>query len=188
MRLREGYTVYLESIGPEHAEKIFEWYYDINYQNFFREFEAPLTIENCKDFGQMMLRSGVEAFMIMDKETGEAMGIMTMCILKKKPGVCRAGLMLDKKFQHKTHTIESLIIIGDYIFNKRGFNKGVVEFLDSDKHIQRITEFGGFIREGLLKDEAIVNDKYVDEVRYAIFKSTYEKLYGSYFDELEQNS
>lgn len=184
MKLREGSKIILESIGPEHAERVFEWYYDAAYERFFREFDEPLSLEDCKNFNQIMLRSGVEAFAIIEKETGTAIGIMTFCVLKRKSGVFRAGLMIDKKYQHQTHTIEAFIIIGDYGLHRRGFNKMTVEFLEEDKHIERITAFGGFVKEAVLKDEAVMRGKFVNEVRYALFKDVYDKLYGNYFDEI----
>lgn len=184
--LKEGFVVKLVPFAPEHAEKVFEWYYDVAYKLFFREFDAPLSLEQCRQFNLIMAKSGVTIFMIIEKETNLAIGMMTHCPLKRKSGVTRFGILLDKNFQHKTYAIEALIILGDFVYNRLGFRKLVIEYLASDTHIRRISEKGGWIFETILKEEALIDGEYVDEVRYHMFKKVYDELYGNYFDGMKQ--
>ncbi|MBI2339954.1 MAG: GNAT family N-acetyltransferase [Deltaproteobacteria bacterium] len=178
---KEGHVVRLERFRPEHGKIVFRWFYDPAYRLFFRDFEDPLSLEQCKKFDKVMAGSGVGIFMIIEKSSDKPIGMVTHCCLKKKSGVNRIGIMLDKDFQHKTYAIEALIILLDYLYNRLGFKKIIVEYLASDHHIQRISEKGGWIREAVLKREAVVDGEYVDEVRYYMFKETYEELYGDYF-------
>jgi RimJ/RimL family protein N-acetyltransferase len=83
-----------------------------------------------------------------------------------------------------TVAIECIILLAFYLYNHKGCNKLVVDFLSDNQHIQRITEKGGFTRECLLTKESILGDQYVDEVRYTIFKDKAYELYGSYYESL----
>ena len=180
--VKEGYKIRFVPWDPKFAPIVFNWYYDVTYKLFFREMDAPYTVDDLKKFDAIMARGGVRLFMVIDKETLVPIGMVTHCCLKGKAGVNRIGIMMDKKHQHKTYTIEALIILLDYVYNRLGFNKAVIEFLASDKHIQRIAEKGGWKYEATLVRETMVDGKRVDEVRYYMFKETYEELYGNYFD------
>lgn len=180
--LKEGYMVRLIPFEKKYGMNVLQWFYDPVYKLYFREFENPLSLEDCERFDQIMQQAGMNVFVIEEKGTNEVMGLLTYSIIKRASGVFKFGIMLDTKFQHKTHCIEALIILGDYMFYRLGMQKGVVEYLESDHHIRRISEKGGFISEGPLFREALVDGEYVDEVRYCILKSTYDELYANYFE------
>lgn len=181
LTLKDGYKVRLVPFAPEFGEKIFEWYYDVDYKFFFREFDAALSLEDCRRFDKILKGSLLELLMIVDKASGDPIGMITYSCLKRRAGVVRVGILLDKHCQHRALAIEALIIVGDTLFNRLGYNKLVVEYLASDTHIQRISEQGGFVREGVLVQEAIVDGERVDEVKYYLLKKTYLELYGGYF-------
>ena len=179
--LKEGYMVRLVPFESKYGINVFQWFYDPGYKLYFREFENPLTLEDCERFDQIIKQARMNVFVIEEKGTNKVMGLLTYSVIKKQSGVFKFGIMLDAQFQHKTHCIEALIILGDYMFYRLGMQKGVVEYLESDHHIRRISEKGGFLSEGPLLREALVDGEYVDEVRYCILKSTYDELYVNYF-------
>ena len=183
--VKEGYKIRFVPWDPKFAPIVFNWYYDVTYKLFFREMDAPYTVDDLKKFDLIMGRAGVRLFMVLDKETSTPIGMVTHYCLKGKAGVNRIGIMMDKKHQHKTYTIEALIILGDYLYNRMGFNKLVIEFLAKDSHIRRIAEKGGWKYEATLVSETVVDGQRVDEVRYYMFKDTYLELYGNYFEVLE---
>jgi len=184
--LKTGYKVKLIPFKPEHAETVCQWFYAPAYKLFFRDFDTAISPEDFKEFDKIMGRVGVGMLMIVDKDSEDVLGMMTHLCLKKKSGVIRIGILLDKEKQHMTLAIESLIILGDFLYNRLGYKKLVIEYLASDKHIIRIAEQGGWIREAVLIREALVDDDYVDEVKYYMFKEKYDELYGSYFEGSEQ--
>lgn len=179
---KKGYVVNLTPFSSDHGAKVFEWYYDIAYKLFFREFDSLLSLEDFKKFDNMMARAGVSLATIVDKEKGFPIGLMTFCCLKQKSGVYRVGILLDKNSQHKTYAIEAFIILGDRLYNRLGCQKLVVEYMADDTHFRRISEKGGFVFESVLKREALVDGEYKDEVRYYMTKEVYGELYGNYFE------
>lgn len=184
---RIGNQVKLVPFDPKYAEAVSRWYYDVRYKVFFREFDdAPLSIDDLKKFDKIMARSGHEVFIILEKKTDEAIGIMTNICLKKRAGVFRFGILLDKDHQHKTWAIEAIILNSFYLYDNCGCRKLVVNFLASDRHIQRITEKGGFTQDAVLQKETLMDGEHVDEVRYFIMKDTANELYRSYVDELDK--
>lgn len=184
---RIGKKVKLIPFQPEHAEALFAWYYDVTYQAFFREFpDRAVSLEDCRQFGEWLAAGGSTFYTIIDKNTEKPIGLMTYTCLKSKSGVYRFGIMLDEKHQGQAWAIESIMLLAYYLFEYRRCNKLVVEFLADNKHIQRISEQGGFVREGVLKNEAYIDGKYVDELRYSISKEKVCEVCGEYYAQLEE--
>lgn len=183
---KQGIKVNLIPYEPEHAEAMHRWFYDFQYAAFFREFDdIAFTVDDFKGYGEALKRSGGELFTLIDKEKQCPIGLMTYTCLKRKAGVYRFGIMLDKAYQHNTYAIEGIILLAFYLFENKGCQKYTIEFLASDKHIQRIAEKGGFEFECLLKNEALVNGEYQDEVRYYFPKEKAYEFYGEYHKALE---
>lgn len=184
---RIGVKLKLIPFEPRHARTVASWYYDVRYQPFFRAFpDVPFSEKDFENLGAMMAGGGVGLFMMILKETDEPIGMMTYSCLKAKSGVFRFGIMLDQKYQHQTYAIEGIILLGFYLIEQLGCRKYCIEFLASDKHIRRIAEQGGFIFEYALKEEACIDGKYVDEVRYVMPKDHGYELYGSYYESLKE--
>ncbi len=182
-----GVKVRVVPYRPEHANSLFSWFYDFRYKAFFREYEdKAYTLDDFRQWGDRMERGGFGFFTILDKETGTPIGLMTHTCLKRKAGVWRFGIMLDEKYQRHTYAIECIIVHGFYLVENFGCKKLTIEFLESDKQIQRIAEKGGFVREGILAREAFVDGQYVDEARYYISDEIAYELYGSYHAALEK--
>ncbi len=181
LSFKEGYVVNLMPFSPDHGAKLFEWYYDVAYKLFFREFAVVFSLEDCQKLDVIMARSGSTLLTIVDRESNQPIGLMTYCCLKRPSGVFRVGILLDKKCQHKTYAIEALIILGDRLYYHLGCRKLVVEYMAEDTHIRRISEKGGFVFESVLKQEALVDGELKDEVKYYMTKEVYDDLYGNYF-------
>lgn len=182
-----GVKVKLVPYLPEHAEYMLRWFYDFRYRAFFREYEDyPFTVEDFKSYGEALKHKGSELFTLIDKETNTPIGLMTYSCLKKKSGVYRFGILLDAAHQHNTYAIEGIILLAFYLFEHKGCQKYTIEFLASDKHIQRIAEKGGFDFECLLKNEAFLDGEYHDEVRYYFPRAKAYEIYGEYHAALDE--
>ncbi len=182
-----GTIVRLVPYIPEHAPSFYKWFYDVRYQAFFRDYDdLPYTLDDFKVVGQKITMSGNALLTILDKTTGIPMGLMTYTCLKRKAGIFRFGIMLDQAHQRNTFAIESIILCAFHLFRNEGCHKLAIEFLESDKHIQRIAEKGGFVFESTLTGEALVDGKHVNEARYFISREMAEELYGSYYDALPE--
>lgn len=152
------------------------WFYDYRYHAFFRDFpDVPMDLPAVIRFFTALPERGIHLFVVIHKESGFPVGLMTYECLKRKSGVFRFGIMLDAKYQLKTIAIECITLLGYFLIEKENMKKLVVEFLTTDDHIRRISEAGGFEREGVLKAEALVDGTYRDEYRYFITAETFKK-------------
>lgn len=184
-----GTNVQLVPFHPDHAEAIYSWYYDVSYEAFFRDYpNVPLEKNDFHHFGDWIAKSGNGLFVIVHKDDNKPIGLMTYTCLKSKSGIFRFGILLDNEYQRKTYAIEAIILLCFYLFENKGATKLVVEFLERDQHIERITAQGGFHKEGLLLGEALISGEYLNELRYAITKQTVHELYGAYYEQLEEAS
>lgn len=179
---KPGQDCYLVRYRPEHAEQTMQWYYDFEYRFFFRDCSRISNPETFKELDKIYQRTGYTLLTIMDAKTDVPIGLMTLALEKTSAGVYKFGIMLDVNNQRKAVAIEAIIIMGDYLFNKRSARKLVVEFCDGDKQIHRICQLGGFTQEALLKEECFMDDKYWDEARYSFFNHQFDLLYADYLD------
>lgn len=175
--IKTGKHVTLVPFEPNHGPAVMEWFYDHRYAAFFRDFpDTPMDLsQGIHFFSTLPITTGIGLFVVVSRETGFPIGLMTYECLKRKAGVFRFGIMLTDKYQHKTYAIECITLLGYYLMENEKMRKLVVEFLTTDDHIRRITEHGGFEREGVLKGEALVDGTYRDEYRYFITAEVFKK-------------
>lgn len=178
-----GKFVELVFFDPEkHAQILSEWYYDFNYRFFFRDFGEIADPEKFKKMHLSLLQSGIVLLMIVKKDTQQPLGLMTYNVEKPSAGVYKYGILLDRSVQGKSFAIDAIIILMDFLFNKKSCRKIVVEFCNEDQQIHRICQAGMYAQEALLKEEIFMDGEYKDEARYFIFNSTFDLYYGDYFD------
>lgn len=153
MKPRLGPSIYFKEFDPTlHADKLFEWYYDVNYAAFFREFGSlVLSKKEMRHFGKAMEDSGLGLFVITARKDNQPAGLMTYRLLDPSQMLFRFGIMLDQKSQHFTSAIEAIINLCFYLVDVKGAKKIIVQFLETDKHIRRISEKGGLELEARLE-------------------------------------
>lgn len=175
-----GKLTILKHYSEDHVDKLCEWYYDMDYRFFFRDFKDSYTMNDLKKLGEMMEMEGTSLVTILDKEANVPIGLMTYNLEKPSAKIYKFGILMDKNAQHKSYAIDAIIVMCDYVFNKLDGYKFVVEFCDEDKHIHRITKQGGFNHEATLTEELFVDNTRFDEARYSLFASQFNEMYGKY--------
>ena len=139
-----GPNVKLVPFEPSHGPAVMGWFYDHRYQSFFRDFpDSPMSLEEGIRFFSDLPRRGINLFVVIFKETGFPIGLMTYECLKRKNGVFRFGILLDAKYQRQTHAIECITLLGYYLMEHEGMRKLVVEFLTTHEQVRPITELAG---------------------------------------------
>lgn len=177
-----GRECVLVRFRPEHADAVSAWYYDFEYRYFFRDYGKFTDPETFKTIDVLLARAGTVLLTILDVQTSQPIGLMTYSFEKRSANVYKFGIMLDATCQRKSTAIEAIIILGDYLFNKRSARKLIVEFSDGDAQIHRICRIGGFTQEALLKEECFMDDRYWDEARYSFFNHQFDELYEGYLE------
>lgn len=180
--LRPGKATQLVCFRPEHADFVSAWYYDFQYRFFFRDFGTIADPAAFKTLDARLMRAGLTLLTIIDRATQKPIGVMTFMLEKAAASVYKFGILLDRDCQNRTFAIESIIILGDYLFNRRSARKLVVEFCERDTHIHRISQLGGFKHEATLPGEIFMDGEYLDEARSAFYNDQFDDLYGGYLD------
>ena len=73
-----------------------------------------------------------------------------------------------------------MLLILDYAFLKLGYDKAIVEVLESNERLNNMILKGGFEFEAKLEREAKINGEFQDVIRYKMFKDKYRKIRGSH--------
>ncbi|WP_298773650.1 GNAT family protein [uncultured Shewanella sp.] len=105
---------------------------------------------------------------INHNKTGEKLGSIGLKITNPDASIAEIGFMLKATAQGKGYGLEALFLMRDHAFNRLKLNKlsatCAVNNIDSYKMLEK----AGFIREGHLKQNAIIGGQYVDDYLYGL--------------------
>jgi len=150
------------------------WYYDDAYRDMFRHHTKLLRKHELENYTALI---GGEAFIVLDAAGKEPMGYVQVIPSHKHNRSFEVGMLIDKKFQKNRNPCEVLVVLFEYMFHKLGFHKAVIEILESNTSLKKTLVAAGFMSEGRLVDESYMDGKYVNELRFAMFDSYYNKHY-----------
>lgn len=164
---------------PDMGTIMMEWYYDRDYQNFFRHLPQVLKYENFQQFESVL---GGQIFTIHKKGTSSDDSIMDSvigCVVIKPDGktnrACHVGVLLDKKHQQKQYCSQSFIVLLNYVFNDLGYKKAIIEILEKHESLKQIVTKHGFLYEGKLYDECFMDGEWCNELRFCMMNTYFNK-------------
>lgn len=155
---------------PEHAALPFAWQFDKRYAEFFRN-SGFMTLEEFKVYPQRI--NGLAFVIYVDSKPIGMIQAIPQALKNNKSFF--AGILLEEEFQAHNYGVLAYDILFSALFNKYGYEKGIVEVLAHRKEIISRLNSTGFLFEGLLKNEVFFEGKYCDEVRYAMSRTFYNK-------------
>lgn len=170
--IKNGPNLVIRPYEPDEWPIMSHWFYSGDYPEFFRDQSTLMNIAQLQSFvgGQtsygFLIRLGKE---FKGHPIGTVIGFINLYDIRWVPSTLKLGILIEKEFQGQQFCMEAIWLICDYVFNQMRFRKMIIEFLKSNQRIESILKFGGFKKEATLKDEAYMNGKYVDVVRYSIF-------------------
>lgn len=170
--LLAGDTLQLTPYRAEEWQFLANWFYDANYKDMFRHSPRALRKEEFERYPQLI---NGEVFLLNLKTTNEVIGMIQLIPDHKTNRGFFMGLIIDKKHQGCRYPTEATYILLDYAFNRLGYRKAVMEVLKDNEPLNKTLELTGFIKEGTLVGEAFLNGKFVDEVRYCMFASYFNR-------------
>ncbi len=172
---------------PEDFDQLLNWFFDYRLRFFYREWTwLPDESKTIPLTTQAKQHTGSEFFVIADLDD-HPIGLMTYFTEKPVSKICKMGILLDPDFQGKSHAIEAIIQLLRFLFVELKFRKVVVEFSSHDEQILRITEKGGFVKEGLLRNEIVVGEEVYDEWRFGMMAEEFLAKYGAKDDVSSNN-
>ncbi len=168
----KGTTIQLLPFESKYWTNIAQWFYNEDYKGFFRQFTRMFTEADFQNYNNVI---GGEVFMAHSLTDNSVIGLAQLVPCFKKNKACYIGIIIDKEQQNKRLTNEVMIILMDYIFNRQGYNKVIIEILESNESLKRCLEKTGFFREGKMLQECFMNGKFQNELRYSMSAYYYNK-------------
>ena len=121
--------------------------------------------------------------MIQHKKQNEICGLIQFSPDAKTNRAFYAGLIIDEMFQGGRFPLEAYTCFFNYAFNRLGYRKAILEILESHESLKRIVTENGFLFEGKLMGECFVDGKFVNELRYCMLDSFFNKKFKPMVDQ-----
>ena len=153
-------------------EHIARWFYDPEYWGFFRHQPRAYKIHEFQTYPQIVK---AEIFMVRLKATAEVIGMVQLMPDGKANRGFHIGLIVDKKYQKQRFPLEIFLSVFDYCFNRMGYRKAMIEILESNEGLKRTLVESGFLFEGKFIGECFMDGQWVNELRYCMFDSFFNK-------------
>jgi len=109
-------------------------------------------------------------FGITKMSSGEKIGSIGLKITNHNAKIAEVGFMIKSNAQGKGFASEALTLIRNHAFFELNLNKLVATCAVNNTGSYKLLEKIGFIREGCLKQNVIINNKYVDDYIYGLCK------------------
>ncbi len=88
-------------------------------------------------------------------------------------------LIGEKEYWGQGYGTEAIKLFLRYLFVEKQLHKVAVTVSDFNKRAIRVYEKCGFRKDGILRDNAIINGKFVDHIVMSILEDEYKKQAGS---------
>lgn len=176
-----GLKVYLKSLGIEDADQIaakandYEVAYNIaewgSFPHPYQKSDALTFIENAT----RALAEGREVHLgIRMAETNELIGVLGLKEISAKNKKAEVGFWIGKSYWHKGYSTQAVSMIVEYGFEKLKLNKITANVFAFNEASVRLLQKLGFVREGLLRDNILQKDDFVDSMLFGILKKEYK--------------
>lgn len=151
---------------------IARWFYDSTYRDMWRHHPKALTQVQLENYPQLI---GGEVFMIIKDE--KPIGFIQLIPDCKTNRGFYVGILLDKSCRQLHLTHDCFVLLLNYAFNRLGYRKAIIEILSSREDLKKGILNCGFLSEGTQYGEAFINGVFVDENRYSMTSSYFNKRF-----------
>lgn len=108
------------------------------------------------------------SFAIDDIESGKAIGSIGIKITNHQARIAEVGYLLKTKAHGKGFASEALLLVKHHAFATLHLNKLVATCSSENIGSYKVLEKAGFLREGCLKQNSILNGQYIDDYIYGL--------------------
>ena len=141
----------------------------------------PETIEEVEVFidkisKQINIAETWFQFVIVNKECNKIIGDIGIHFIDKANQQTEIGCTLNKDFQNKGFATEALKNVIDYLFNELNKHRIIASIDPENKSSIRLVERLGFRKEAHFIQSLFINDKWVDDLIYALIEKDWNKL------------
>ena len=117
-------------------------------------------------------------FVLIQKETKTVIGDLGIHFLDKENNQVEIGCTLNKDFQNKGFAKEAVVKVIDYLFRDLNKHRIITSIDPHNKNAIRLVESIGFRKEAHFVESIFINEKWVDDLIYALIEKDWGKLYS----------
>jgi len=172
-----GIRIQLVPFSVKHWKDVASFMYNDTYKDFFRQYPRVFNEEELQNYPRMV---GGDVFMAYSIESNKLVGMAQVVPSDKNNKGCFLGAIVCKEEQKNRVGQEINYVLMEYLFNKQGYNKVIVEILESATHLKRGFESSGWYKEGKLLQECFIDGKYQNELRFSMSSYYFNKNIGKF--------
>lgn len=165
--------IILRPLCPEDAPSMLRWMNDpdtVRYLGYgFLRRRSP---EDVMELIRMRLDGDLsgECFAIADADSGKYLGQCELMLPDLRAKKAEIALVLLPEARGKGYAAQALKQLTDYAFTRGGFEKLHLKCALSNTRALKLYEKAGFVREGLLRRDLLIDGRPEDTVLMALFK------------------
>lgn len=178
---RRGHRIDLRPLCKEDMNVITVWINDPDVHTFLTT-KKPMTLESELDWYEELRKSSTDmVFVIVLKETGEAIGVMGLHQVDHMNGTATTGSFIGvKEYWSKGYGTEAKMLVLDFAFNTLNLRKVCSSTYDFNIRSQRALMKCGYKVDGVKKKHKYRKGRYCDEVFFAVFKKDFMPLWRKF--------
>ncbi|WP_281561341.1 GNAT family protein [Thalassomonas sp. RHCl1] len=108
---------------------------------------------------------------INELASGEKLGNIGIKITDHEAKIAETGFMIKPTAQGKGFAGEALGLVKAYVFNQLKLNKLTATCAAANTGSYKLLEKSGFLREGCLRQNTLINNRHVDDYLYGLCRS-----------------
>ncbi|MDP2060467.1 MAG: GNAT family N-acetyltransferase [Flavobacteriaceae bacterium] len=175
----ETIRLIIRPIVLDDKDEIFEYRSDREtnkYQGWI-----PTTVADVETFIEKISKQINEPgtwfqFVIVEKETKKVVGDLGVHFFDSENKQVEIGCTVNKDFQHKGYATEAVKRVIEYLFKELNKHRIITSIDPDNKNSIRMVERIGFRKEAHFIESLWVNEKWVDDLIYALIEKDWEQL------------
>ena len=177
--MHQGSLVRLVPIERRHFAKSLEWLKDTTVTEYLPVSE---TVDIHKEIGSLehLLKSDFARGFAVETLEGEHIGngVLHHIDFRNKRAEF-SGLLGETSFWGKGYAVEATALVLETAFEKLGLNKVYCRISVDNMRAQEFSKKMGFTQEGVLRQEVLKNEEFVDFGIYSLLAEEYFRLKGT---------
>lgn len=150
-------------------------------EKLFEKIEMPYSLKDCREIIKKINEgndgSDNYLFTVTD-DNNIPIGQIITFDCDKRMGCFKFGLFFKGESRGKGYAKQAVNIMLDYYFNQLRYHKANVYIYDFNEISQKFHQKLGFKKEGVLREVAYIDGKYIDAIYYGIISNEFNELHG----------
>lgn len=172
--MKPGPNIFLIPFEAKDWDILYRWYYSGEYEEFFRDIDQAPNSEYFQRYAQ--LRNGFAFLVKTNEHFSQTVGAVVVYDVKAITSQAHFAMLIDRQFEHLGYGLEAIWLTMRHLFHDLGLQKMVIESVEGNEKIERYMEMYGVPREGVLLNEAKLEGKFYNVLRFGILRPQAEQI------------